>query len=141
MLNKQILILIFLIITYSCKEKINKEKNKKLAIWEKILEADNENNISFLLQISGDSLQCVECDNGKSWVKKSVFFNKYINQLRLGSKENYSYFVEDLRDVTGYNKRYRISYAKKFRGNKYDIIYTILEGEKGIKFLGVFSVP
>lgn len=141
MLNKQILILIFLLITYSCKKNINKEKNKKLAIWEKILEADNENNISFLLKISEDSLQCVECDNGKSWVKKGEFFNQHIDQLRLGSKTNYSYFVEDIKDITGYNKRYRISYTNKFKGNKYDIIYTILEGQKGIKFLGVFSVP
>ena len=50
--------------------------------------------------------------------------------------------MEDINDSNNkFKKRYRITYSKKYKGNKYDIIYTILQNNNKIKFQGVFSIP
>lgn len=139
-MSKANFILIFIILLSSCKE--NTKNFKRLQVWEEIQEAVQKKNLSYLLNISSDSLQCLECNEGKDWVTKDVFFKDNFDQMKLGENESYGYFIENIEDLNiGFKERIRISYAKKHKGNKYDIIYTILRNENNIKFLGVFSVP
>ena len=137
---KKSYVLMLIILFSSC---INKTKDyKKLEIWEKILKSVEEENINYLLKISSDTLQCVVCNNGKDWIKKELFFKNHINQMQLGGNKNYSYYMDDINDSNNkFKKRYRITYSKKYKGNKYDIIYTILQNNNKIKFQGVFSIP
>jgi hypothetical protein len=139
-MSKVKFIIIFIILFSSCKE--NSKNFQKLEVWEKIQEAVQKRNIDYLLNISSDSLQCLECSKGKHWVTKEVFFRDNFDQMKLGENENYGYFIENIEDLNiGFKERIRISYGKKYKGNKYDIIYTILRNESNIKFSGVFSIP
>lgn len=132
---------IFAILFFGCKN-VNNDF-QKLDAWEKILEAVEEKNIDFLMKISSDSLQCVECNNGKSLVIKKLFFKEHFDQMKLVSRnEKYSYFLEkDIKLNSEFDEIIRISYKKKFEGNKYDIIYTIKKKGEKFKFIGVFSIP
>ena len=133
-------ILILMLLFSSC---ISKTKDyKKIEVWEKILKAVKEENINYLLKISSDSLQCLACNNGKDWVKKETFFKDNFDQMKLGENKKYSYFKENINDVNNeFKQRIRITYENKYKGNKYDIIYTILQNNNTIKFQGVFSIP
>jgi len=137
---KKSYILILIILFSSCVNKT--EVYKKLEIWENVLKAVEEENIDYLLKISSDSLQCLECNNGENWVKKEVFFKNNLDQMKLGDNKKYSYFEENISDVNSeFKERIRITYKKKYKGNKYDIIYTILQNNNSLKFQGVFSIP
>ena len=62
--------------------------------------------------------------------------------MKLGENKKYSYFKENINDVNNeFKQRIRITYENKYKGNKYDIIYTILQNNNTIKFQGVFSIP
>lgn len=137
MFIKRITVLTLIMLILSCHDKKNQKNNE----WEVILKAVKNKNIEYLLKISEDSLQCLECNNGESWVNKERFFRKNINQMSLASSKNYTLFVEGIKMEDGFNKRIRISYFEKHKGNEYTIIYSILTGENKVKFLGVFSVP
>ncbi len=132
-------ILFTILLFSSC---FNKRENfQKYDTWEKIIESVEKKNIEYLLEISADTLQCLECNNGGSWVTKEDFFNKNIEQMKLPKNEVYTYFVERIQNDKGFSQRVRINYLEKNNGNEYNIIYTILKGEKKVRFLGVFSVP
>jgi len=104
--------------------------------------AAKEKRIDYLLKISKDTLECIECNYGESWVLKEDFFTKYLEQIELSDGKEYNVYAEKFCTEKGFDKRYRISYAYgKGFGEKYNAIYTILEGKGGIQFQGVFSVP
>jgi hypothetical protein len=132
----QLVILIMIFSIISCQNK----PTQKLDIWEKVLSSVKSNDKEFLLKISNDTLDCIECNEGKSRISREKFFSNNYDQLQQLDKKEYSYYVEDSK-IDGYSKLYRINYNEENNGNKYNIIYSLLEGEKGIKFLGVFSVP
>jgi|TARA_R110000868_G_scaffold367410_2_gene630380 predicted metalloprotease with PDZ domain len=134
--HKQLVILIMIFSIISCQKK----STQKLDIWEKVLSSVKSNDKEFLIKISNDTLDCIECNEGKSIIIKEKFFSNSYDQLQQLDKKEYSYYVENSK-IDGYSKLYRINYNKENNGNKYNIIYSLLEGEKGIKFLGVFSVP
>ncbi len=123
---------IYLLITilfFSCNQNTG-----KLSKWEKI----KSNDIDYLMQISADTLQCVECNDDSSLVQKKDFFKNYYNQISIIIDKEYTYHVEDL-SINGFNKRYRINYKIS---DKENLICTLLEGDKEeIKFTGVFSIP
>ncbi len=140
MSKKNSVLLLVMVLLFSCSKKNN--SFKKCNEWEQILKAVKEKQIDYLLNISSDTLKCLECDNGKSLVTKEVFFKRYFEQMKLGGDLEYSFFIEDLSDFDSvFTKRIRISYKKEYKKNKYDIIYTLLKGEDSIKFIGVFSIP
>lgn len=118
---------------FSCNK--NVKKKIKLEVWEDIRDAANNNDIGYLLNISKDTLTCVECNEGESTIEKEKFYRKYINQLY--QNKNYKVFT----DTLDTSIKYRIIYDKHNKGNSYSMIYTILKNEKSIKFLGVESIP
>lgn len=134
-------IVISIFIFTKCK-KVTKDLQKNDA-WEQILEAVEKKDIDYLLSYSSDSLQCVECSSGKSWVLKDTFFKKHFNQMQLmKNKDDYSYFIEDISNQNkNFQKKIRITYKQEYEGNKYDIIYTLLKNEESFMFFGVFSIP
>lgn len=119
-----------------CKEIPQKKQSSKLEIWEDIQKAVRVKDLDYLMQISQDTLDCIECNNGKSKVTKEVFFNNYIEQMNVPNNKKYSYYIEKI-NINGFHKRYRINYKYK-NGNT---IFTILVGDDKVKFQGVFSVP
>lgn len=137
---KKSYILILILLVPSC---ITKAKSyQKLEIWENVLNAVKNENVNYLLEISSDSLKCIECNNGRDWVKKEVFFENHLNQMRLGEEKKYSYFKEDVIEKNSqFTEKFRVIYSKQNKGNKYEIVYTLLQGDNKIKFLGVYSIP
>ena len=130
---------ILMLLLSSC---FNKNKGfQKNDVWERIIEATERKDTEYLLNISRDTLQCLECNNGESWINKEDFFKKKINQMSLARSKEYTYFIEELKSDEGFDKRVRISYLEDYKENEYSIIYTILTRENKIQFLGVFSVP
>lgn len=126
------IVLVLIVLFYSCKKDY-----EKLGVWEKIKAETKVNNVDYLLEISADTLACVECNNGNSKVEKKTFYNKYFTQMDVIKNSNYTFFTEKI-NIGDYNKRHRIGYSIS---NKETRIYTVLEGSNGILFLGVFSVP
>lgn len=112
-------------------------------VWEDIRTAVKEKRINYLQEISKDTLDCIECNKGESKVAKEEFFINYLEQMEQLDTKEYSVYAEKYEEVVGFNTRYRINYAfnkdRKMEG--YNSIYTILKGENGIQFQGVFSVP
>jgi len=122
-------------------EKRRKKAFERLKIWEDIRIAAKEKRIDFLLEISNDTIQCVECNEGEDWRSKEEFFSNHLEQIEISDTKEYSVYSESYYEEKGYTKRYRINYAYEGgEGPGYNLIYTILEGENGIKFQGVFSV-
>ncbi len=114
-----------------------------MEIWEEIRIAAKEKRIDYLLGISKDTLECIECNEGESWILKEEFFTKYLEQIEISDSKEYSIYSEKYEEEKGFTKRYRISYSYGGEGKveKHNSIYTILKGTDGIKFQGVFGVP
>ncbi|MEM9051771.1 MAG: hypothetical protein AAGC47_06940 [Bacteroidota bacterium] len=114
-----------------------------MKIWEEIRIAAKENRIDYLLEISKDTLQCIECNAGESWITKEEFFNNYLRQIEISDTKEYSVYSEEYEEEKGFNRRYRInySYGGNGKGEKHNSIYTVLKGEKKVQFQGVFGVP
>jgi len=119
----------------------NQNDFKRLKIWEDIRIAAKEKRIDFLLEISNDTIQCIECNNGSSWISKEEFFTNHIIQIETSDNKEYSVHSEKYDHENGYSKRHRIMYSYKGGEGGYNSIFPILEGENGIQFQGVFSVP
>jgi len=135
-----IIITIFIVLFSSCKK--STKNFQKQGVWEEILKAAEEDNIDYLLEISSDTLQCIECNNGRDWVKKEKFFRNNLDNIKLVKNRKYSYFIESINSLESeFNEIIKITYKNKYKGNNYIVIYTILKGEEKIKFLGVSSVP
>lgn len=117
---------------YSC----NCKKNK-LVVWEKFQKEIIAGNLNYLIQNSADTIKCMECNKGKSIIPKDDFFKNHFNQMKIAKNSDYVYFTEKIND-NNFNKRHRISYVVN---SKETIVYTLLEGDGEIKFIGVFSVP
>lgn len=128
---KRLVLLFVVLFLVSCK------KHEKLEIWERIRAEVKANNFEYLLEISADTLECVECNNGKSSIIKEDFYKNYFYQMKLIEKNNYTFFTDTISN-DGYFKRHRINYSLDGKSN---VIYTVLEGNNGILFLGVFGVP
>lgn len=109
----------------------------KLEIWEDVQKAVFARDIDYLLSISSDTLDCLECNMGESKVSKEDFFNNYLEEIDLLKNEDYSYFVEKINSGDGFEKRYRVNYRYK-NGNT---ICTVLEGNGKIKFKGCLAIP
>jgi len=123
----------------SCSEQKKPTEFKRLKIWEAIQVAAKEERINYLLEISQDTLYC-QCNEDR--IPKEDFFSKHFDKMKQPYNREYDVYEERFKNVKGYNKRYRISYFDGGRGDETSsTIYTILVGEKGIKFLGVFSIP
>lgn len=90
------------------------KKTKKLDAWEKIQNAVTNENIEYLLKISDSTLQCIECENGKSKVTKELFYKKHINQIKQEKKLNYIVYTDTVNTTT---KRHRITYHKRKETN------------------------
>ena len=105
--------------------------------------AAKEKRIDYLLEISKDTLECIECNAGNSWITKEEFFRNYLHQIEISDTKEYLVYSEKYEDKSGFSKRYRINYAysRTIFGEHSNSIYTILTGEKRIQFQGVFSVP
>lgn len=131
--------LITTILLTSCFTKIKEQP--KLEVWETIQKAVKDKNIKYLLEISKDTLNCVECNNGKNKIIKEAFFNNHYEQMHLFKNDEYTYYEEKIDTIKGFNKLYRINYQEENKGNSYTIIYTLLKGDNKVKFQGVFSVP
>lgn len=139
---KLIIKILFIGLFASCANQTNQnEEFERLIIWEDIQNAIKENRISFLLDISKDTLECIECNDGKNRISKEEFFSEHIKQIKQPNNKKYSIQIEDIEDESGFNKRYRINYKEKFKGNNYNTIYTVLEKENKIQFQGVFGIP
>jgi hypothetical protein len=135
-----IIITIFIVLFSSCKK--STKNFQKQGVWEEILKAAEEDNIDYLLEISSDTLQCIECNNGRDWVKKEKFFRNNLDNIKLVKNRKYSYFIESINSLESeFNEIIKITYKNKYKGNNYIVIYTILKGEEKIKFLGASSVP
>lgn len=128
------------IFVLSCTNRQSKESFQRLEIWENIQQAVKEKRIDYLLKISKDTLDCVECNNGKSSIAKYAFYANHLDQIEQPYHKEYSIFSEEYNE-NGFNKRYRINYAEEYGGHQYNMIYTILAGKNSIQFQGVFSVP
>lgn len=144
--NQRNLILPIVILTMSimsCANNQNPTEFERLKIWEDIRVAAKEKRIDYLLEISKDTLDCIECNSGESWIIKKEFFNNHLKQIEVSNNKEYSIYSEKYEDEKGFTKRYRINYTYEIAGKEegYNAIYTILTGEKGIQFQGVFGVP
>ena len=91
-----ILITVFVTLFSSCEK--NTKYFQKQDVWEKILKAVEEDNIDYLLKISSDTLQCIECNNGKDWISKENFFKNSFEDIRLSKNKKYSYFKESINE-------------------------------------------
>lgn len=135
------LVLCLLISLMSCGTEKTPKEFKRLEVWEGIQVAVKEKNIDYLLEISQDTLDCLEC-NDASRVSKEDFFSKHFDQIKPPFDRRYSFYEEKYDSVKGFNKRYRIMYDDGKDGDESSmIVYTILTGENGIKYLGAFWVP
>lgn len=116
-----------------------KTSQKEFKIWENIRNEVKEKDISYLLDISLDTLDCIECNNGKSKISKSLFFKEHFDQMNIALKNNYGVYTEEVKNGSILIKRYRISYQTSDNST---IVYTILKYPNGkIKFSGVFGIP
>lgn len=141
-INQFIIKIIFIGLITSCgNQKSQNEEFERLAIWEDIQIAIKENRTSFLLDIAKDTLDCVECNNGKSRISKTDFYSEHLNQIRQPKNKKYNFYTEEINIESESIKKHRINYSEEFKGNKYNTIYTIIEKENKIEFQGVFSVP
>ncbi len=132
----------FTILIFSCGNNQSQKEFERLEIWEEIRIAAKEKRIDYLLEISKDTLECIECNEGESWILKEEFFTKYIEQIEISDSKKYNIYSEKYEEEKGFAKRYRINYSYEGgKGEKHNSIYTILKGEDGIKFQGVFRVP
>ena len=139
------IILIILALCSSCANNTSEEENErtfvKLEIWEDIQEAVRENNIDYLLEISKDTLVCIECNDGESLIGKEVFYANYMDQMKRPKNKDYTIYVDQFEGKSGLEKQYRINYAGESGNAKYNTIYTLVESRHGVKFEGVFTVP
>ena len=127
----------------SCANNQSQKEFERLKIWEEIRIAAKEKRIDYLLEISKDTLECIECNDGKSWITKEEFFNNYLKQIEISETKEYNIYSEKYEEEKGFNRRYRInySYGGNERGQMHNSIYTILTGEKRVQFQGVFGIP
>ena len=117
---------------------------ERIESWEKIKDAASDNRVSYLLQISSDTLDCVECNDGLSRISKELFFKKYLDQINFVQGKEYGYHIENYQGQIGFDQLVIISYSFKkglFGQENHDYLFRYLKGEKGIRFLGVISVP
>lgn len=135
------LILFIVVLIFSCNDNQSQKEFKRLKVWEGIQLAVKENRIDYLLEISKDTLECIECNDGESWILKEEFYSNYIKQIEQSKNKEYSIYSEEIGDENGFITLHRINYAEEFKGNSFNTIYTILEKENEIQFQGVFSVP
>ena len=142
-MNQFKLILPIVILMLSCTNNHSNKKFKRLEIWEEIRNAVKEKRIDYLLEISTDTLECLGCNDGGNWISKEEFFSNYLEQIEISESKEYSIYSEKYEKVKGFSKRYRIgyNYGGGGRGEKNGIIYTLLKGEKGIQFQGLFGIP
>ena len=142
MKTKQFKLLISIaILILSCSNNQSQKEFDRLNIWEEIQRAVKEKNINYLLENSKDTLECIECNDGENWILKEEFFSKHFDQIVQRHKKEYIIHSEKYEGEKGFDKRYHINYSYEGKGEKYNIIYKIIEGEKGIQFQGVFGVP
>ncbi len=138
----KIIVLLILALNFSCNNQKQK-KIDKLKIWEDLQIAAKDKKIDYLLTISNDILDCIECNDGESRIRKEDFFENHINQI-IQSKEGYSVYIEEYVEKEGYDKIYRIGYTERGNNGRGEIsstVYTILEGKRGIQFQGVIGIP
>lgn len=135
------LILLLPIMILSCVNNQDQKEFKRLKIWEEIRIAVKENRIDYLLKVSKDTLKCIECKDGESFIAKEAFFDAYINQIETSDMKEYSVYCEEYKEVKGFDTRYRINYSYDENGKKYNSIYTILTGADKVQFQGVFGIP
>ena len=137
------LLLPITILILSCTNNQSQKEFERLEIWEEIRIAAKEKRIDYLLEISKDTLECIECNEGESWITKEEFFNNYLYQIETSDIKEYSTYLEKYEDEKGFSKRYQINYAYggNGKGEKHNSVYTILTGEKRIQFQGVLGVP
>lgn len=109
----------------------------KNEIWENIQKAVFNRDLDYLLSISADTLDCIECNEGKSKVTKENFFNNYIEEIDFLKDKEYRTFLDEIKTSYGSEKRYRVNY--QFTNS--NTICTILEGNGKIVFKGCFTIP
>lgn len=126
------LIIILLILLYSCDNKVS-----KLQVWEEVKKEIKNKNIAYLSEISADTIKCIECNNGKNWITKELFYKNHFNQMEISLNKQYVFF-EQKNDDKKFNKKYKINYIIN---DKETIIYELLVNDDNVKFLGVFSSP
>ena len=73
------IVLLMFVFCISC------NKKDKLIVWEKIQKEVRIKNIDYLLNISKDTLSCIECNKGKSKIIKEDFFKYYFIFLSIFS--------------------------------------------------------
>jgi len=105
------LIIPIIILSLSFSNNQSKEEFERLKIWEDIRIAAKEKRIDFLLEISNDTIQCVECNEGEDWRSKEEFFSNHLEQIEISDTKEYSVYSESYYKEKGYTKRYRINYA------------------------------
>lgn len=137
------LLLPIIVLILSCTNNQSEKEFERLKIWEDIRIAAKEKRIDYLLEISKDTLECMGGNNGEDWISKEKFISNHLGQIEVSDNKEYSIYSEKYEEENGFNKRYRIgyNYGGGGKGEKHSSIYTILEGEKGIQFQGVFGVP
>lgn len=132
----KILCSVVLLTLLSC---IKTQKSKhKLEFWEKIKTAVLNEDLTYLLSISKDTLKCIECEEGKSKTSKEEFFKLYIGQMQDIKGQEYVVSTDTIQNEL---IRHRVTYQKSYKGNDYSIIYTLIENKEVVSFLGVESVP
>lgn len=137
------LFLLTALLIFSCSNNSSQQEFDRLEQWEEIRTAAKADNIDYLLNISADTLECIECNEGESWVVKEGFFAHYLEQIETSDDKPYNFHSEAYEDESGFNTRYRItySYGGGGSGEPHSSIYTLLTGEKGIQFQGVIGIP
>lgn len=112
-----------------------------VSFWESYCNAIKEKNFEYLIANSQDSIECGICDwgdNPKKWNDPRLVFIKYLYDIYdsniLSNKD-----FELARQEDNYYINYTILDDTAPEG-AYNIVYTIKQLEKQLKFVGVFSV-
>ena len=75
-------------------------------------------------------------------IRKEEFYTNHLNQIETSESNKYGIYSEKYEEEEGFTEKFRINYSYEgVNGEKYNNIYTILKGDKGIEFKGVYSVP
>lgn len=133
--------LLMLPFVFSCGNTQSPSEFERLEMWENIRTAVKEKRIDYLIEISKDTLDCMECNEGNSKITKEEFFNSHLRQMEVSDTQPYSVFIEKYTKEKGFDQRYRVNYLFENGGESQNIIYTFLTNENNIQFQGVFGIP
>ena len=112
----------------------------KILIWDACNQKSNRNDLDYLIENSTDSIQCIDCINGKNKNKipsRLIFenFKEKLYNSDLLDKKEYSIYTDD--------KMIRVSYNfNSLIGNESsDTVYMFDKIDDRFLFTGMITIP